>query len=81
MTMHDAILIGIIVAAFSALAGIAVGKLGKISREECESKRGSCTALICSELKHIKEEQVTVRNEQKELKVDIKEILKYVKIS
>lgn len=68
MSIHDNILIGIIIAAFSTLAGVVIGKTGKVSKEQCEDKRTSCNKFVCAELKHIKDEQ-------KEMKNDIKELL------
>ena len=72
--MTETILVGIVVATFSTLGGIAIGKLNRISREECKTKRDSCNAIVCIELSHIKKEQL-------EMKEDIKELLKRTKIS
>jgi len=74
MTLFEGISIGIIVALFSGILGILIGGAGKVSKETCNNKRNSCNTIVCNELKHIKEEQ-------KEMKLDIKELLKRIKNS
>ena len=81
MNLHDTIIAGLIIAAFSILGGIVIGTSRKISKEECEARQKSCRAILCNELKHIKDEQQSMKTEMKEIKADIKELLKRIKIS
>lgn len=80
MSIYETIFIGVIVAMFSALAGIVIGKTGKVSKEDCVKTREACNTIICNELKHIKDEQKEMKFEQQEMKKDIKELLKRIKI-
>lgn len=71
----EAIVGGILLSALSTSIGIAMGKDGKLSKEDfqriCAERQNACTQNMCAELRHIKEEQ-------NEMKSDIKELLKRV---
>ena len=74
MSVHEAILIGIIVAVVSTMTGMLLGKRGRVLTSECEERRKSCNAIVCNELGHIKHEQA-------EMKKDIKELLRRTKVN
>lgn len=68
MTIHEYIFVGIIVAMFSALIGVTIGKRGKVSEAECEGRQKACNTIICNELAHVKDDV-------SEMKKDIKTLL------
>lgn len=71
--MIDTIFGGIAVSSFATLLGYIIGSKGKMSVEDfdkhCKERQESCNAKVCIELGHL-------RNDLKEMKLDIKEILK-----
>lgn len=71
----EALVVGVLLSALSTSIGLAIGKSGKLSKEDfqqiCTERQNACAQNMCSELKHIKEEQ-------NEMKKDIKELLKRV---
>lgn len=75
MTPIEYILSGIAVALFAGLLGYIVGDKNKISGKKfdniCKERQASCSTHICSELEHIKEDQ-------KDMKKDIKELLRRI---
>ena len=71
MSVWEDIIKGIILAIIGTLIGIAVGGRNKMSRLECRERQQSCTLHVCSEIGHLREEQ-------KEIKTDIKDILKII---
>jgi len=78
MTLYETILGGTVIGVVSSALGIFIGGKGKLPKEDfqriCNERQNSCSTHICSEIGHMKESQ-------KEMKVDIKEILKRVKIN
>jgi hypothetical protein len=71
----EAIVGGVLLSALSTVTGIALGGRNKLSKEDfqriCSERQSACTHNMCIELKHIKDEQA-------EMKRDIKELLKRV---
>lgn len=71
----EAVVGGVLLSALSTSIGLAIGKGSKLSKEDfhriCTERQSACTQNMCSELKHIKEEQ-------NEMRSDIKELLKRV---
>lgn len=67
----EAIVYGVLLSALSTVSGIALGGRNKISKEDfqriCVERQASCTASMYLELKHIKEEQTEMRSDVKEL--------------
>jgi hypothetical protein len=75
LTDLEKVLSGSVIASISALGGFLLGGRNKISKEDfqriCNERQSACTHNMCIELKHIKEEQ-------SEMKKDVKELLKRV---
>ena len=50
-----AVLSGVVIAVVSGAVVRVVGNGGKVSDDKCIERRESCSALVCSEMKHVKE--------------------------
>lgn len=71
MTPVESILSGIIIALVALIFGKLWGEKGKLTEEQCLQRQKSCSTVFCHDLTMIKDDQ-------REMKDDIKEIKKYI---
>ena len=72
MTFGETVVGGFIITIFGTMAGLLIGGRNKVSKEDCRERQAACTTHICSEISH-------VATSQKEMKSDIKDILKIIR--